>query len=437
MTEQQPTPPRLSRRSILQASALALPAAGLLAACARETPGGGGSSGGGGGSTSSASASGGSASPSATTLQLASPTNPVKWPIAADNQPIAPGLEPEMNATLQVYNYADYLSPDVVKSFEAKYAKYGVKVEVSTFNDYSEALAKIRTGSTPFDIVFPSYDSIGKLVTASLIRPLQQSYITNISNIFPEFTNPWYDQGWQYTVPYTLYTTGIGWRGDRVTEDVGARPNPYDIFWDPKYAEKLAILDDYREGIALALLRNGVTDVNTSDDAQLNAARDALLELTKTTKPRVTITAYTDIPEGKLDLAQCWSGDLIMGVQYLPEGTKADILRYWFPSDGKGMVNNDLMVVLKGGNNPVLSHLFLNHMLDPKEAMANFQYIGYQPPQVSITPESLVADGIIPESLKAAVVLPGYFDSGYRLLELSPEVDAKYQAIWQQFKAGS
>ena len=235
---------RVSRRSLLQASALGLPAVGLLAACARES-----ASGGSGGSASS-----GGAQPSASTLQIASPSNPVKWPIADDNQPIAADQQPEKNATLQVYNYPDYLNPEVIPLFEKK---YNTKVVVSTFNDYSEALAKIRTGGTPFDVYFPSYDAIGKLVTGGLMRPLQHSYIPNITNVFPEFQDPWYDLAWQYTVPYTLYTTGIGWRSDRVTEDVGARPNPYDIFWDPKYREKLAVLDDNREVVAMTLLRNG------------------------------------------------------------------------------------------------------------------------------------------------------------------------------------
>ena len=44
--------------------------------------------------------------------------------------------------------------------------------------------------------------------------------------MWPSFTNPWYDQGGSYTVPYTIYTTGIGWRNDQVPADIGALPNP-------------------------------------------------------------------------------------------------------------------------------------------------------------------------------------------------------------------
>ena len=49
-----------------------------------------------------------------------------------------------------------------------------------------------------------------------------------------------------------------------------------------------------------------------------------------------------------------------------------------------GMVDNDLMVVLAQGKNPVLAHLFLDFMLDTKNALDNFGYVGYQPPQTSL-----------------------------------------------------
>ena len=64
------------------------------------------------------------------------------------------------------------------------------------------------------------------------------------------FTNPWYDQEWRYTVPYTVYTTGIGWRTDQVPEDIGALSNPYDSLWDPKYKNKTAVIDDWHTAMA-------------------------------------------------------------------------------------------------------------------------------------------------------------------------------------------
>ena len=94
------------------------------------------------------------------------------------------------------------------------------------------------------------------------------------------------------------------------------------------------------------------------------------------------------------------------------------------------------MVVLRSGKNPVLAHLFINHMLDPEVAMQNFSAIGYQPPQVSITADSLVAEEFIPENLRSAIVKPEFFDAGYRLLELDAANDAAWHNVWRAFKAG-
>ncbi|HEX6657141.1 MAG TPA: twin-arginine translocation signal domain-containing protein [Ilumatobacter sp.] len=48
----------------------------------------------------------------------------------AVTEPIDDGLEPEAGP-LRVFNYADYVNPDVVASFEEK---YGVKVDITTFD---------------------------------------------------------------------------------------------------------------------------------------------------------------------------------------------------------------------------------------------------------------------------------------------------------------
>lgn len=367
------------------------------------------------------------------TLTLASPDSPVKWDIADDNKPIADVLAPEKGATLQLYTYADYTSPDAVKSFQDK---YGVQVEISTFNDTDEAITKIRGGSVNYDLYFPSYDQISRLVSGKLVAPLNHTYIPNIKNVWPSFTNPWYDQEWRYTVPYTIYTTGIGWRNDQVKTDVAAMGNPYDVLWDPQYKGKTAVIDDWHTAMSMVLLRQGITDVNTSSEADLKTVGEQLNAMVTATSPKVTITMYNDLPAGQLGVSQMWSGDIINAQSYLPEGTSTDILQYWFPPDGKGLVDNDLMVVLKSGKNPVLAHLFINHMLEPEVAMQNFTAIGYQPPQNSITADSLVAEEFIPENLRTAIVKPEYFDVGYRLLELDAANQDAWQKVWQAFNAG-
>jgi spermidine/putrescine transport system substrate-binding protein len=341
-------------------------------------------------------------------------------------------MTPEKGATLKIYNYADYLSPQAIKAFEDQ---YGCKVEVSTFNDGDEAITKLRSG-VDFDIYNANYTEMSRLVTGGLLRPLNHSYLQNISNVWPSFTNPWYDQGWQYTVPYTIYTTGMGWRSDQVPADIGALKNPYESLWDPAFKNKTAIIDDWHTAMAMVLLKQGITDVNTSSADDLKMVGEQLSALVKATSPKVTITMYSDMPSGQIGLCQMWSGDIINAQSYLPEGVGTDILQYWFPQDGKGLVDNDMLVTLKGGKNPVLAHLFLNHMLDPAVAKENFSAIGYQPPQNTITADSLIAEQFIPENLRSAIVKPEYFDTGFRTLELDAANDAAWHNVWNAFNAG-
>lgn len=389
-----------------------------LAACAESSPG----------------TAGGDGTPAA--IKIASPDSPVTWPVEKDAL-IGAGLEPEQGATLQLYNYADYIGPKVLRRFEKMYAKYDVKVRVSTFNDTDEALTKIRSGSSGYDIYFPSYDQIAKMVSGKLIRPLNQSYIPNISNVWPDFTDPWYDGQWHYTVPYSVYTTGIGWRADRITEDIGAMSTPYDVFWDEQYARRLALIDDWHTAMAMVALRAGLTDINTTKPREIATIQDQLLDMQQRTEPKVTITMYNDLPAGQLDLAQMWSGDVVNAQYYLPKGVGPEVLAYWYPPDGRGMVDNDLMVVLAQGKNPVLAHLFLDFMLDPANALDNFGYVGYQPPQTSLDAASMVKDGYVPANLDTAIVKQEWFAQGYRLLELPPAADAAWHQVWQRFKAGA
>ncbi|MGH8868374.1 MAG: polyamine ABC transporter substrate-binding protein [Actinomycetes bacterium] len=409
----------MSRRAFLSRAALATVAAPtlaeILAACGSSEPEGISRAG----------------------FQIASPDNPVTWPIHKDNQPIEDGLEPEQNATLRLYNYSDYIGPAVVKAFEKKYAEYNVSVRVSTFNDTDEALTKIRAGKVPYDIYFPSYDQIAKMVTAKLIRPLNHSYITNIKNVWPQFSNPWYDGGWRYTVPYTTYTTGVGWRNDKISEPIGDMDNPYDALWNAEFSGQVAVIDDWHTMMAMVLLRNGVTDINTNKPKDLRLMQSQMLDMASKTKPKVNITMYNDLPAGQVSLAQMWSGDVINAQYYLPKDETPEVLSYWFPQDGKGAVDNDLMVILAGGESPVTAHLFIQHMLDAKNALANFGYIGYQPPQNSLDVDKVVEEGYVPANLGTAVVRPEWFDTGYRLLELRPANDAAWHEIWQRFKAGA
>jgi spermidine/putrescine transport system substrate-binding protein len=99
-------------------------------------------------------------------------------------------------------------------------------------------------------------------------------------------------------------------------------------------------------------------------------------------------------------------------------------------------VDNDLVVCLAQGENPVAAHFFVNELLDPEVAGRNFGFTGYQPPLNQFTPDRLVADGYVPENLATAIVEPRDFVRGIPLLQLPAAADAAYHQVWQEFKSG-
>jgi len=157
-------PRKITRRSFLQGTAGALAALGavpLLDGCASALAGTG-------------------------TVRLPRPDNPVKWSVFPKNTAIASNLVPEQGATLQLYTWVAYINQDVVNAFAKKYK---CKVQITTFNTMNEALSKLRSGLSYDLLVGATVDVLGQLIESKLVQPLNHSYIPNISQAWPDFTN--------------------------------------------------------------------------------------------------------------------------------------------------------------------------------------------------------------------------------------------------------
>ena len=282
------------------------------------------------------------------------PDNPQLLPLYRD--PIPTDTPIERNATLQVYNWADYLWPKFFREFEDKYSKYDVKVELTTFNDISEGIQKITSGQVAADVFFPDPSWTSRLVIADLLRPLNHELIPNLPRYnWKEFQNPFYDQKWRYTVPYTIYTTGIAYRRDHIPDEtIDSYENTYDILWDPKYKGKVRSTTTSARRSGMALLRNGVTDVNTGNAADIATAKDDILDCIDRTNAQLAINGiYTKLPQDEVWVGSSWSGDILAAyVFYLPKGTSPSVLGFWYPKGGGGMIGNDTIIDPHGRQEP-------------------------------------------------------------------------------------
>jgi spermidine/putrescine transport system substrate-binding protein len=333
----------VSRRRLLQGAAggaLGVGALGLLAGCENTTTPIGACEGGDGSSNLVVPKPVGPGG-----LPLPRPDNAVTWAITSDNEPIPDGVADE-SGPLGIYNYADYVDPTVVKRFEKL---SGRKVQIATYNSADEAIAKLAAGAVGFDVIMGlTGQNIVNLIAQQLIQPLNHSYLPNFEqNVWPELQDPFYDRGSKYTLPYTVWSDGIGWRNDKIAVDIPGLKVPWDIFWESQpYRGKVGILDDKRDGLTLPMQRDAMRvgrrpDLNTEDPLVVRQAGRDLGQLTDICNVKVTVTDYQTLPEGKSWLNQAWSGDLLSAAfYYMPKGVPASVLSYWSP-DKDGVVQND------------------------------------------------------------------------------------------------
>lgn len=411
MSDRQSAGPGVPRRAFLRAAAGAV-LTGALAACAPRFP----------------------PSPHADDLRFPRPDDPVRWRIYPENRPIEEG-RPAEAGPLEVLSWDGYLAPDVLASFEEL---TGAEVVVSTFYDMNQAISKLRSGAVRPDVFVPTLDVLGRLIVAGLLQPLQHDAIPNLRHVWPSLQSPFYDLDSRYSVPYAIYSTGIGWRRDRVA-DPGSLADPWSVFWDPAYDGKVFVLDDYRAAIQLALLAGGVDDINTEDARTIGAASDALSAMSESTSVKWSLDDYTYLPEGRAWVHQAWSGDMVNAPYYGadPADEVARQVGYWFPADGRGEVNNDVLAVPAGARRPALAHRFIDHLLDPAVALVNYGWIGYQQPVEGL--DRAAATGLYPwiadPALASVFVTEDELTRGLRQLELTPVGDALWQQAWLGFRS--
>jgi spermidine/putrescine transport system substrate-binding protein len=409
-----------SRRQFMRragGAAIALPSLGaILAACSKpgEETGGG--------------------SASATAIPIATLDNPVTLPLTAD--PIAADT-PLESGPLVLYNWADYIWKKKVNEFSEK---FGVDVEITTFNNMEEGIAKVESNQVEADVFVPTPGYLRRLVQNDLLQPLQHELIPNMSSVWPSYSDPgpYYDQGWNYTVPYTIYTWGVAYRRDRVSDDELAAQG-WNALWNPDYAGAISLYNSYGDTIAVTILRNGSLEVNTCDEALIEEAKNSILETIDQNKAKLTINGvYAKLPAGDFTVAESWSGDIVGAQWYLPKGTDWEVLGYWRPENGQTMIGNDLLAIPMASKNPRLAHEFINFFLDDTNGYQNFiNWNGYQPPFNSINPDRLVEEKIVPPGASAAVVTEDMFKTDLTPYELAPECDLLWQNAWTEITAGA
>lgn len=253
---------------------------------------------------------------------------------------------------LNVIGWSEYLPDDVIKSFEEK---YGVTVNMTTFSDPDEMLAKLNSGAKgTYDMIIGPANDIEILKSQNLIQKIDTSKIANYKNIDEQYLHEANDPKDEYSIPYLGTSMLIAVNTDKIKDNIKS----YKDLLDPKYKDSMVIVEDARPVVGIALMANGYKINDTSDEG-LKKAEDYLTQL----KPN--IHAFNgDSPKTLLLNGECSLG-LIYGGECALAAEQNPAIKVVYPEEGI-YFTFDMMLKTEGAKNSENADLLMNYILDPE-----------------------------------------------------------------------
>lgn len=283
------------------------------------------------------------------------------------------GVAQAEQEALRLYNWADYFAEDTLKRFTAE---TGIPV-IYDVMDGSEVLeAKLMSGRSGYDLVFPGDTVAERLMRAGSLQALDRKQLTALDDIEPGLRqlHDRYPKASQATVPYTWGTIGLTMDAKKIRERMPDAPlDSLDLLFKPEYASRLkdcgiAMPDSPQEVIGLTLNYLG-KDPYSQDKADLNAAQALLQQL----QPSISYVAngrqINDLANGSVCLALTYNGDAAMAADQARRAGKPFELVYRIPREGT-LVWQDNLVIPKDAPHPEAARAFITFMLRPDSVAA-------------------------------------------------------------------
>ena len=226
---------------------------------------------------------------------------------------------------LYVYNWGEYIDPEVIEMFEEE---TGYKVHYEEFETNEEMYAIIAKGARTYDVVCPSDYMVEKMIENDLLVELDYSNIPNISNIGQQYlaSAEGFDPDNKYCVPYTWGTVGIMYNKTMVDDEV----NSWSILFDEKYEGQILMQASVRDAYCVALSYLGYS-INTLYEDELKEATDLLVAQKPIVQAYVVDQVRDKMIKNAAALGVIYSGEAIYMQRENPD------LEYVVPDEGSNV----------------------------------------------------------------------------------------------------
>ena len=280
---------------------------------------------------------------------------------------LAEADRPFEGTELVVYNWFDYIDPEVLDIFEQE---TGVTLTYVNFTQNEDMYARLEAGAGSYDVIFPSEYMIERLIREDRLETLDLSHIPNLENVLDDLRDPSYDPGNAHSVPYMWGTLGIIYNTNLVSEPITS----WKSLFDEQYKGSIFMMNSLRDTIGLGLKVLGYS-VNSRDEKELQEACDLLV---KQRMDHLVSGNFVDETKDKMiadeaALAVIYSGDALYAVE------KSDHLAYVVPEEGSN-IWVDGMCIPKDSAHKEAAECFINFMCRPDIAQKNMEYIRYCSP---------------------------------------------------------
>jgi spermidine/putrescine transport system substrate-binding protein len=329
---------------------------------------------------------------------------------------------------LHMFNWNDYISEEVVASFEKSCQ---CKVVQDYYSGTEEMMAKLLAGASGYDLVIPSQNAVQSLIKQGFLAKLDKAVLPNIKNQDPGFLNRSYDTGNVYSLPYAYTTTLIGFNEQRLKEK-GVDPASWAVVFDPQVLEKIkgkvTVMDDGAELFGAALKYLGYS-VNDADEKHLREAQAVIMKAKPYWAAFNSSSYIKELAIGNIWVAHGYSSDMVQARNDALEAKRDFTVNFVLPREG-AVLALDNMVIPKNAKNPKLALQFIDFLMEGRNAAGLSNDVGAGNPNAAalpfIKPELKELKAIFPDQ-KTLATLETLEDSSAKVRRLKNK-------LWTEIK---
>lgn len=316
---------------------------------------------------------------------------------------------------LYVYNFGDYIDPDLVEVFEEE---TGYTVVMDYFDTNEEMYPVIKNQTAHYDVICASDYMINKMVSEDLLDTIDFRYIPNIVNLQENVRGfvEAFDPGMKHCVPHTWGTYGILYN----TKMMDTPPDSWTDLWDEKWAQQIMMPNSIREGYMIAAKLLGYS-MNTTSEEELKEMTELLI------RQQPLVYSYANDNARDLMVGESAAMAVITSGDVLYAQEENEDLDFVVPKEGTE-VWTDCWAIPEGAANTEGALEWINFMLRGDVARRNFEYLTYAIPNTQIL--DLTDNPILNPPAEI-------LSRCETLKNLGPKADDMYSKYWKAFKSKS